>query len=300
VEKEKNKELLSAHALEALDAEERREIDALLTNDEDLRAEFEEWRDAAALLSYAAPAAEPAPEVRSRILEKIRQTPQEKTPQSTPTPRKFSVIEGKGAPKTVASPTAAMTNSGASQNSFWRLLPGIAAIAASVVALVLAFSLYRAVQNNQARDAELAALGNQLNEARQKINETEQLLARERQERDLLASPSSAIAELTGADTAAPSARARLVFDKQTGRAVLFVEGLPEAPRGKAYQIWWISDPQHPAPGGVFNADASGKAVLRDQIPSENLKAKAFAVTLEDANGSPVPKGSFFLKSSAL
>ena len=81
------KENLAAHALDALDEHERRELDALLAGDAQLRAEFHGLRETATALSFAAEPLEPPAEIRSRILEKIKQTPQTEKP-------KFTVIEG--------------------------------------------------------------------------------------------------------------------------------------------------------------------------------------------------------------
>jgi anti-sigma-K factor RskA len=93
------------------------------------------------------------------------------------------------------------------------------------------------------------------------------------------------------------SASAKVALDPQTGRAMLFAYNLPPAPAGKAYQLWFISDIKHPVPGGVFNPDAQGRAVLRDQAPEAGRSAAVFAVTLEPSGGVAAPTGEKYLLS---
>jgi anti-sigma-K factor RskA len=67
-------ELIAAHALHALDDADRRLVDAHLASCERCRAQLREMEGVAAALAYAAPAAEPPPELRSRLLEGIGPT----------------------------------------------------------------------------------------------------------------------------------------------------------------------------------------------------------------------------------
>ena len=290
---EKNyKENLAAHALDSLDENERRELDALLNEDSLLRAEFDALRETAATLSFAAEPLEPSPEVRSRILERIKQTPQTEKP-------KFTVIEGgknkssvNSVPKVENERTAPISKRG----SFWNTLSKVVAVAASVAVVVLAYSLLNATRQNARAQSEIAGLNQRITQAEQSLNKTSGELAQIRAEREILASPQTIIAALGGTENS-PQARARLVFDKQTGKAFLYVEGLPDAPAGKAYQIWWISDPKNPAPGGTFKTHDNGKGELRDQIPSKDLNAGVFAVTLEPESGSNAPTSKPYLIS---
>lgn len=287
------KENLAAHALDALDENERRKLDARLAEDASSRSEFNELRETAAALSFAAVALEPSAELRVRILDKIKQTPQTEKP-------KFTVIEGGnnrgGAGNAV--PVLSAETVGR-KSGFWSLAPKILAAAASIAVVVLAFSLYNATRRNADAQNEIAALNQRVQEAEQKAAQTSNELAQIRAERELLASPQTIVASLAGTENS-PQARARLVFDKQTGKAFLYVENLPDEPKGKAYQIWWISDPTKPAPGGTFHTHNNGKGELRDQIPPQNLNAGVFAVTLEPEGGSQNPTSKPYLISTKL
>ena len=105
------------------------------------------------------------------------------------------------------------------------------------------------------------------------------------------------MAELAGTKDA-PSAHAMLAVDSKSGHAMLMAKGLPQAPAGKAYQLWFIAGTR-PIPGKVFKPDPSGNAMLDDQLPAAALNAATFAVTLEPQNGVPTPTGSMYLLTPA-
>ncbi|QIH34629.1 MULTISPECIES: anti-sigma factor [Sphingobacterium] len=77
-----------------------------------------------------------------------------------------------------------------------------------------------------------------------------------------------------------------LVFWDQTSKAVyLSLEQMPAAPKGKQYQLWAMVDGQ-PVSAGVFPLN------VKEAMASKMLdvsKAQAFAITLEDEGGKPVP-----------
>ena len=104
------------------------------------------------------------------------------------------------------------------------------------------------------------------------------------------------MAKLAGTNMA-PGAHATLAFDKN-GRAMLMTNGLPAAPAGMAYQLWFIKDNKK-MPGKVFNPDAAGNGMFEDQIPAGAREAAVYAVTLEPKTGVPVPTGSIYLVSSS-
>lgn len=290
---EQQKEILAAHALDALDEKERHEIDVLLADDASLRDEFDGLRETAAALSFAAEPLEPSAALRSRILEQIKQTPQNERP-------KFTVVQGGNnsgvAAKNVPSVVSEFGGAVTSRPSFWSRAASVVAVAASIAVLILAFSLFNSSRQNARAQTQIAELNQRVVEAEQRLEKTSGELAQIRSERELLASPQTIVAALGGTENS-PQARARLVFDKQTGKAYLYVENLPDAPQGKAYQIWWISDPTKPAPGGTFHTTDSGKGELRDQIPAKDLNAGVFAVTLEPEGGSQAPSSKPYLIS---
>jgi len=113
----------------------------------------------------------------------------------------------------------------------------------------------------------------------------------------LLTHPDTKIAELAGTKDA-PGAHAMLLFDHKTGRAILMAKGLPSAPAGKAYQLWFMSGGR-PMAGKVFTTDSAGNAMSHDQVPAEALASTVFAVTLEPQGGVASPTGPMYLLSPA-
>lgn len=282
---------MAAYALDALDEAERRDTAARIAADPKLRRELEAWRETAAQLAHVAPVAEPAPELRANILAAIKNVKQDAVPrrenncEDNENIGEDNEIESN---KIVAKPNVVAFPNRAARRTFSSYVPIVGAIAASIVAVLLGVALANSAAQLRGARREIAALNQRVGDAEQKLNDTTARLERERQERELLGSPNSVVRALNGTKEM-PTAKARLVFDRQTGRALLFVENLPDAPEGKAYQIWWITDPNQPAPGGTFKTAANGKGELRDLIPQQYTSAPIFAVTLEPETGSPKP-----------
>jgi len=111
----------------------------------------------------------------------------------------------------------------------------------------------------------------------------------------LLNEPGSRLAELKGT-TQASGAIAKLAYDKN-GRALLVANGLPPAPQGKEYQLWFIVGTNPPVPGKTFAPDKAGRGTLNDQVPKQALDSAVFAITLEPAGGVNAPTGAIYLSS---
>jgi anti-sigma-K factor RskA len=110
----------------------------------------------------------------------------------------------------------------------------------------------------------------------------------------LLTAPGTRVAELSGTNEAT-GATAKLAYDKN-GRAMLIADGLPRAPEGKEYQLWFIVD-NKPLPGKTFAPDSRGHGLIRDQVPEAARKQAVFAITLEPAGGRSAPTGAIYLRS---
>ena len=82
---------------------------------------------------------------------------------------------------------------------------------------------------------------------------------------------------------AAPSARARVLFNAATHKVFLDVRNLPTLPTGKQYQLWAL-DNGKPVDAGMLASTTDGLLAMKD-IAS----AQAFAVTVEPVGGSATP-----------
>jgi len=80
-------------------------------------------------------------------------------------------------------------------------------------------------------------------------------------------------------------AEATLVRSESLGQAVLITKALPEAPSGKAYQMWLLTDGTSPSSAGMMAAAADQTILLK----GDAAKATAAAITIEPVGGSSQP-----------
>lgn len=270
-------DMLAVQALNALEAAEMRDLEAHLQSCAECLSQLSEWEDTAAGLAFASLEArpfEPSRQLRGRILEAVRAdatargTTKEAEDGHRPQPSNVVPLKQ---PRTWSS---AQT---------WR------SIAAGVVVVGLVASLFVLWKQNREARQELARLSAQVRDAQQQ-------LIQQREAIEIVAAPGTRMTELAGTKLM-PEAHAMLAYDKN-GRAILMAKGLPPAPPGKAYQLWFIAGGR-PMPGKVFTTDASGAGALKDQIPPEARNAAVFAITLEPENGVQSPTGEIYLSSAS-
>ena len=109
----------------------------------------------------------------------------------------------------------------------------------------------------------------------------------------ILRDPATQMVALAG-QAPAPTARGHMMWHAKAG-GVFVAAGLPEAPAGKAYQLWAIAGTNAPVSAGVFSVDASGTGSLSVRPLPGVATVNAFAVTLEPAGGLPAPSGAMYL-----
>jgi anti-sigma-K factor RskA len=268
---ENYKELLAAKALTALDAADARALNTHLESCADCRLEMSEWEETTALLALDANPLEPSAQIRERILASVRAEDREAR-LANDRVRLFASAVSPRPPRNV-----------------WAALGSFGALAATVVFAALIIALVVLWQKNRTIQRELARLTAEMNQARAEV-------AHERAMGELLTSPDAHMARLSGTNVA-PGAHAMLAYDK-SGHAMLMAKGMPRAPEGMAYQLWYIKDNKK-MPGKVFTPDAAGNGTLEDQIPAVARDAAVFAITLEPKSGVQVPTGSIYLLSSS-
>jgi anti-sigma-K factor RskA len=288
------KEMIAAHALGALEGAEARELEAHLTTCAQCRAEFESWQATAATLAYAAPSVEPSAELRSRLLKSVRA--EGTKPLSGTTSKDNERVERRAVESSQDKSNVVPFEKPArrARSAAWM----VGAMAASLAFIALAVSLVLVWNRYNTMQQEMARLTDQLGQAQGELARERDALARERRAKELISAPEAQIMTLAGTEMAT-RARAKFVYDRKTGRAMLMADDLPPAPAGKAYQLWYIAEGKPPMPGHVFNTNASGHAEMSDQLPEEARAATVFAVTLEPASGVTAPTGAMYLKSAA-
>lgn len=268
-------ELLSLEALDALDAPDRRKLESHLETCTDCRAALAEMRDAAGLLAHASTAAEPRPEVRERILSSIRAD----RPSAKP-------IEGSNVVRITPQRKVRA----------WSYSLKIAAVVAFVAlsaGLTLLFLSAWLVANH-----EISNLSAQIEAQRWELEREREARRRDQEALALLNSRDTKRMELAGT-AQAQNARAVFLFDQKSGKAMLMTDGLPLAPAGMAYEVWFIPKGQSPMPGKTFTVDGAGKAMMIDQMPAQARENAVVAITLEPEKGSASPTGPIYLASPA-
>jgi anti-sigma-K factor RskA len=283
---EEYKEMLTAHALGALDAGETRALEDHLSTCAACRTELAEWQDTTAAFVYSTPSIEPPPALRSSLLASIRAAKAETLSSSEAKRRRDSVADAAGQISPAATNVIALPER---TRTRWNVAQKFGALAASLFFAAVVIALVMLWSRNQAMQAELAR-------SNRDLQATQEQLRHEQEKSSMFASPETKVATLTGTPMA-PDAHARLAYNNQ-GSAMLIADKLPPAPAGKDYQIWFIADGK-PMPGGVFKPDAAGHVEMQDRIPAAARGAAAFAITLEPQGGTSAPTGEKYLLSAA-
>lgn len=263
-------DLLTAYALDAIDPGDGEALAEHLATCGECRDELIALREAGSLLAQASPAAAPRDHVRAQILNKVRA-------------------------EAVRSQPAQVVEMPQRSNTVWPNLLRLAAAIAFVALLAGVVVLWRRDARLQ---AEMRELSRQVQAQQNEIQRNRDLMARQKEVLALLNSDAATRIQLMGSETA-PNARATLMFDKKTGRAVLLTEGLPMTSADKAYEVWFIPKGHLPMPGKMFTVDSTGHAMIADQMPSEAMDGAVIAITIEPKNGSAAPTGAIYLASPA-
>ncbi|MBI4219349.1 MAG: anti-sigma factor [Chloroflexi bacterium] len=309
---------LAAFALGALDPERRREIEARLESDPELRAELEEMQEIAASLALLAPSHEPPRSLKSRLLQRFDMELQ--------------------ARRTVGAPVPVPLESAWAKLRRRVLTPRLAYVAPAMVMAAVAASAVSVFTFNSLVDRRIEEIQDQMTAGMTTVESTPQVTAAKLQETEakldektasrveevkaeLDQKNSSRLAEaqaeleslkktvsiqtklmqvLNREDTAstwlageaeAANATAVLAANRSGQRAYLWVNNLPTPPPDREYQLWLYYQGRIWSPG-TFNVDPSdGSAWLELYLPLAVTYPVNAAVTVEPQGGSPYPTG---------
>ena len=89
------------------------------------------------------------------------------------------------------------------------------------------------------------------------------------------------------------------IFSPSRKRMMFMASNLPPVPAGKAYELWIIPMQGAPMAAGVFKPDEHGNAMMMDHKMPAGVEAKAFAVTVENEEGSDKPTSPIMLMGEA-
>jgi anti-sigma-K factor RskA len=271
----RHEELACLHALDLLEGEERKAFEAAAQDDDALRQLVDDLRETGAAIGLTAPAAEPSPFLRERVLASAAQR-------------------------------RAGRRSGFSLNRFlaprWAVAAGFALVVATLGWQNWRLENELEVQRSAAATAEKAAEGAQrsaaaLEERWQRDRaQASEVIAALRRQADVAELKVASLASLLGPS---PEAQAIAVWNPLTQEGVLTVVNLPALESDKDYQLWLI-DPQYdiPVDGGVFRVDpATGEARVTFRPDRPVRVVDKFAVSLEREGGVPKAEGPMVLIS---
>lgn len=266
--------LLGAYALDAVDADERAAVEALVAADPEAARELASLVAVAATLGDAV-AADPPPALRASVLDEIagvRQVGPLAGPRhaALEVPAATAVAASPSTPGTtqLLRPTETVPEPAPVTDLSSRRRPTTRwfAIAAAVV-VGAAIPTALAVQQMQRADH---------------LEQQQQALA------DLLTDPSAVVVHGTVAGGGTATA---VLTDSQ---ALLDASGLPDPSAGHVYQLWVISGDEAASAGILAESGGSARALTDDFAPGD-----ALAVTVEPAGGSDQPTTDPILVLSA-
>lgn len=165
--------------------------------------------------------------------------------------------------------------------SSWMSYVGWAAAIVFAAGLVFTTVLYNDLASEiEVVRSERESLKKQIYEANSDLTAVTELLSVLRT-KDIISVP-------LGGQEVSPDSYAKVYWDKKSNTTYLDLQGLPEPPAGKVYQVWSLTlDPLTPTSLGViedFTTDADKVFDLENTNESE-----AFGITLEPAGGSESP-----------
>lgn len=258
-----SQEDLALYSMQALSPAQSAEVQAHLSTCPDCRASLAEVLADISLVGMSAPQKEVPEGARQRFMAAVRNTPQ------------MGAARAKQGPLVMSAPPVRDHRSGAG----WLGWLGWIVAAAAIIAAVVLGLQDSTLRNRLHRDnGEIAQLSGQAAQAQGLQNLMNALTSPEAQ-------------QVTLTQTRGPvQPVGHATYLWNSGTLVFVASHLHPVPAGKTYELWLIPDNgAAPEPAGLFRPDAQGSAsVVMPPLPS-GVKAKAFGVTVEPAQGSATP-----------
>jgi hypothetical protein len=97
---------------------------------------------------------------------------------------------------------------------------------------------------------------------------------------------------------AVPNASAVVAESAIKGEAVLLVSGLPPAPAGEIYELWWIGLHGEAIRAATFHLDPHGAAIANATTPPAAAHVVAGEVTLQPSQSTDKPGGTIYFRGT--
>lgn len=154
-------------------------------------------------------------------------------------------------------------------------------------AIIVASALIYTLIENDKLQQQLDTTITQQDQLEEQISKAKTDLAAAEKLNEILRSKDILSIPLTGQQVS-PQSYAKVYWDKNAAQVYVDVQGLPEPPAGKVYQVWSLKlDPLTPTSLGIldnYNEDKNKVFALENPNASE-----AFGITLEPEGGSETP-----------
>jgi hypothetical protein len=252
-----SQEDLTLYSMQALTSAENAEVQAHLDTCAACRSALADVLTDISLIGLSAPEQTLPEGARQRFLVTIANTPQVSSAASSP------------APATLPTPARHRRKTGLGWFGW------VTAVAALAVAFYLGYHSF--------------ILQRELDETRGQIAQLSAQAARAQELMDALTSPQAKQVTLT--ETKQPAQPVgHATYLTKSGALIFVASNLHPVPQNKTYELWLIpANGKAPIPAGLFRPDSTGSAsVVLPSLP-EGVEAKAFGVTVEEAEGSPTP-----------
>ncbi len=156
----------------------------------------------------------------------------------------------------------------------WMWIPWFATLVFALFTALLYFTNLRLKSDMAALQANGQAQQAELQHAREML--------------DLLKSPDAIRVNMTPGKEQ-PKPQGKTIYNPKAGHLIFMASNLPPAPPNKAYELWLVPKQGAPMACGTFWPDARGNAMMMESTMPSGMEAKAFAVTIEKAEGSETP-----------
>ncbi len=130
------------------------------------------------------------------------------------------------------------------------------------------------------------AVGRQLAQLRAELDQTRSLLRERENTLNAILGPGTVSFTLSATGAREPSVQ--VFWNRTANRWVMYVTSLRPAPRGRAYQLWFLHG-SRATPSITFNSSPGGTALVSLPGPEVVTGLTAAAITEEPESGSPQP-----------
>lgn len=164
----------------------------------------------------------------------------------------------------------------------WYSMPlhlGSRVAAALIVLMLLAETVYLIQFNRRA-----LLLDGQIAQLKEQINKKQDIISTMSKSRRLIILDGKVI-----------KASGQAFWDTNHNSWLFYIQKLPPAPKGKVYQLWFITDKNEAISGGLFQTDVNGSVQLPLKTPRDCATIRETAISLEPEGGSEKPRGAIYL-----